>query len=110
MTKGSLQKALGGLNVIANEFLWVNTTDLGVANDKMCAAFKFILPGTCFGEVRLHDVDLWVKPAQNGDVCRVLIESDNLTETAFLETRNEILAYKASGSCNYDFFGRHTIR
>src|SRR5258708_3581375 len=108
MTKGGLQKALGGLDVIANEFLWVETTDLGVANDKMSAAFKFSLAETCVGKICLHDVNLRMKAAQNGGVRRVLVESDNLTEAAFLKTRNKILAHKASGSCNYDFFCRHT--
>jgi hypothetical protein len=82
--------------------LWVETTDLRVANDKMSAALEFILPRTFVGEICLYDMHLRVKAAQSRGVRRVLIKGNNLVEPVSLEERKKILAHKASGSCNYD--------
>jgi hypothetical protein len=75
----------------------------------MGAALEFILPGARFSEICLDDMDLRVKTAQNVSVRRVLIKGNNLVEAVSLEKRKKILAHEASGSCNYDFLGRHAI-
>jgi hypothetical protein len=82
--------------------LWVEATDLGMANDKMSAAHEFILPRTRFREICLHNPDLRVKPAQNSGVRWMFIQGDNLTIAALLKKRNKILTDQTGSSGYYN--------
>ncbi len=73
LAKRSFQKSLGGPDVVANELLWIETNDLRMADHKMSAPHKLLLPWGRLCEIRLNNSNLRVKPAKSSGIHRMFI-------------------------------------
>jgi hypothetical protein len=104
VAEGGFDEAFGGGDVVANILVKKESADLGVADDEMSAAFEFVLPGAGLGEVGLDDAEAGMQLSEEGSVCRVLVDGNQLVEVFTFETRNQILADETCSTCDHNFF------
>ena len=98
----SFEEPLRGLDVVADKLFRYEPSDLCVPDDERVAAGQPLLPVIVAREIRAHDADGRLTAFENGGIRAVLVDGDNIAESALHEPRYEILTDETCSTCDDD--------
>ena len=102
------QHVLSRCDVVADEWLYVWVSNLGLQHDYCICPRKVPRPLPGFRQVGVFDDDIGVESAQYFQIGLMLVEHDEIGVALALQQRNEILANQAGSTGKNNFFLCHS--
>ena len=105
--RSGAEQSFGGADIVSNELVRHEATDLCVSDDECGAAGQAVLPVIIGGDISLYHLDRRMIPSKDGRVRRMFVDPGDRRKTATYQARDEVLTDEASRTGDDNAFVCH---